>query len=721
MFKILTTIIALPLLMYAAEWQSLNGPPVGSAVDMSIGQHPLEQYWVIYAAETYWNREPKRIYKSTDLTQPLGEYWDSLVHYEIEKPTCVVTPLNDARIVYMGKVDDDTPEPPYDVIFKSIDGGRTWFRVSDENVINRVPKCFAMDHINENVVYVGFDWYMGVTHCMFKTTNGGISWQACGDLNHSVRDILIHPDNTQILYSATDNSIWRSTNYGASWIRLDPPGGLTNVYCVTIKTCPAPHPDTLYAAVHDVYASTARIYKTSVDDIQWIEIFSGGYYPSSLVIDKSNSDVMFATFCLHPQPAGQAQPENPDFSRSTGGLYKSTDKGETWFSSSNGIVEKTNYYALTQHPSIDGMLFVSTTRAIYKSTDNGDTWNEKTKGFKLPIVSHISVQDLNVYVNSANLVSKSGDGGANWCGVHQMANQEGPIAIAPSNTEIVYASFSNFVHVPIGDIDLSIDGGVIWSNSLQAGFAFSDITIAGTNSDIVYVSAYNGSAPDFPRVYRTTDGGHNWSYCTFGWRGKLNTIEVDPTVNDILYTGGKDAYGATKLYKSINGGVIFEPRENGLPGYGTIKTLAIDPINVQILYTGGDIGIFKSTNGADFWVQKTNGFLESSVEDLKIDPEEPAIIYALGKSGTNRLYCSVDGANQWFQFTFPQGQNPPTYIREFGIDRYYADRVYVTTHNGVYIFKPKFINKHLTSSSYEATFANNGRKLLYVYSTDELW
>ncbi len=34
------TLIILPLLLLAAEWQSLNGPPAGRADDMSMGWDP---------------------------------------------------------------------------------------------------------------------------------------------------------------------------------------------------------------------------------------------------------------------------------------------------------------------------------------------------------------------------------------------------------------------------------------------------------------------------------------------------------------------------------------------------------------------------------------------------------------------------------------------------------------------------------------------------------
>ena len=113
------------------------------------------------------------------------------------------------------------------------------------------------------------------------------------------------------------------------------------------------------------------------------------------------------------------------------------------------------------------------------------------------------------------------------------------------------------------------------------------------------------------------------------------------------------------------------------------------------------------------------------IDDLDVDPSEPAIVYTLTQvnaaSTTNSLYCTVDGAAKWFQFTLPPGQNAPEYINDLAIDDYYPDRIFAGTHPGAYVFYPQYVNKHLTSSSSEATFVNNGRKLLHVYSTDELW
>jgi len=413
MRKLSTLIIILPLLIFAAQWQSLNGPPVGSAGDMSMGWDPQIPAWVIYAAETYWNKDPKRVYKSTNE----GEYWDSLWQEQAPvRPMCVITDVNDGQVVYVGKKQDVTP------VWKSYNGGQTWIRKS-YGITSTRPLCFAMDPTNSYIVYTGFEQYTGSDLTIFKTTNSGEEWLPCGNFIHSVRDIWIDPVNPNILYIATSNSVQKTTNGGGSWVQLNPPGGFADVYCININTSVSPN--VLFTAVHDCEGLIAKIYKSTDDGNNWTQILAAGYYPSSLVIDENNSNVMFATFCLNLPSADVPQTNNPGLSNNPGELYKTTDGGQTWFRSNNGIFERLDYYALTQHPGISNILFVSTSRGVYKSTDYGATWHEKTKGYKPPVVWYISAQDANVYVTSNNLISKSSDAGENWRGVHQMVNLPG--------------------------------------------------------------------------------------------------------------------------------------------------------------------------------------------------------------------------------------------------------------------------------------------------------
>jgi photosystem II stability/assembly factor-like uncharacterized protein len=211
-------------MVLSAEWEALNTPHLGTGTDMSIGWDigPPGQ-WVIYTAD-----ELNMMYKSTNN----GEHWDSLYQDPYAcNPICVITDPGDADVVYLGKSDGANPDPPpYDVIFKSTDGGQSWDRVSDENVKSKIAICFAMHPDYPNTVYAGFNlnFFNVGDQGIYKTTNGGDTWNQGGAICHTVRDIWIHPNDPDILYAASDSSVRKSTDGGTSWS----PGLGSNLYII---------------------------------------------------------------------------------------------------------------------------------------------------------------------------------------------------------------------------------------------------------------------------------------------------------------------------------------------------------------------------------------------------------------------------------------------------------------------------------------------------------
>ena len=88
----------------------------------------------------------------------------------------------------------------------------------------------------------------------------------------------------------------------------------------------------------------------------------------------------------------------------------------------------------------------------------------------------------------------------------------------------------------------------------------------------------------------------------------------------------------------------------GPGGGGFLLSCEIDPRDSNIFYVGSDVaGIHKTTDGGESWRAINNG-LESAgadgygVEQIKIDPNNPDIIYAATWSG---LYKSIDSGENW--------------------------------------------------------------------------
>src|SRR5450755_4649996 len=60
--------------------------------------------------------------------------------------------------------------------------------------------------------------YTGTSVGLFKTTDGGSSWNNSGLIGRSVASLVIDPQNPSILYAVTSTTnVFKSTDGGATW------------------------------------------------------------------------------------------------------------------------------------------------------------------------------------------------------------------------------------------------------------------------------------------------------------------------------------------------------------------------------------------------------------------------------------------------------------------------------------------------------------------------
>ncbi len=145
--------------------------------------------------------------------------------------------------------------------------------------------------------------------------------------------------------------------------------------------------------------------------------------------------------------------------------------------------------------------------------------------------------------------------------------------------------------------------------------------------------------------------------------GRINTILVHPTNNNIIYTGS--ATGG--IFKTINGGTTWQPIFDDQP-FLAIGCLVFDPTDPDIIFAGtgdpnisgypfiGD-GIWKSSDAGITWTHLglTN---QRIISKIVIDPTNSNIIYAatmglpFERNNDRGLYESTDGGNSWNQILF---------------------------------------------------------------------
>ncbi len=187
----------------------------------------------------------------------------------------------------------------------------------------------------------------------------------------------------------------------------------------------------------------------------------------------------------------------------------------------------------------------------------------------------------------------------------------------------------------------STDNGANWA-TLTTGFTAEFIAVAPSNTQIIYAGTGDGCSSGIPgELHRSTDSGQTWATVTGGaW-----ALDVNPTAPDHLV--GLKCDG---VYKSTDSGQTWTKLPGtGVPNYdGATLTRGVnDRATIYAVYAseGGTSAIQRSTDDGRTWklLPTPNMF---GLHDLAVDPKNAKHIYFVGGSA---FYASADGGTTWNQ------------------------------------------------------------------------
>jgi photosystem II stability/assembly factor-like uncharacterized protein len=255
-----------------------------------------------------------------------------------------------------------------------------------------------------------------------------------------------------------------------------------------------------------------------------------------------------------------------------GGIWKTTDGGKSWVNKTPAFPDLATT-TIAMAPSNHNIIYAGTGEGffnvdavagdgIFKSTDRGETWNQlvATAGnVNFQSINRIVVNPSNpnlVYVcanvdyNAFNLgtysnIFKSTDGGINWLSVYNNKKARvQQLLMNPKNSNTIYATVNGT------GVIKSLDGGQTWN--LTKGIKASgrvEIAIAPTDTTRMYASVelYSNSS-----LFISDDAGSNWvpvdelSGSSPDWLNGQgwydNTLAVNPYFKDTLFVGGVNVY-----------------------------------------------------------------------------------------------------------------------------------------------------------------------------------
>ena len=313
-------------------------------------------------------------------------------------------------------------------------------------------------------------------------------------------------------------------------------------------------------------------------------------------------------------------PTNPNiaFFASDGGVFKTTDGGDTFIGLNGGYVT-TQFYqgfsnsALTPNFAMGGMQ--DNLSAIYEGSI---AWRRVIGGDG----NWAAVNPLNdsTLYGTAQVLTlfRSYDRGENWTEITP-PTQPGdvtafiaPFVLCPSDTGRLYAGRSKVYR--------SDNGGSTWTPTFGGALldgpnpVFS-LAVSATDADVVYAStAPNGSRG---KVFRTTDGGGSWTNITGSLPDRYPLdVCVDPT-NDHNVFVAFGGFGSSHVFRSQNRGDLWIDMGAGLPDV-PVSVVEVDPAHPAAVYVGTDLGVYYSPYYGLDWYPFQNGMPTASVNDLKV-------------------------------------------------------------------------------------------------------
>lgn len=585
-------------------------------------------------------------------------------------------------------------------VYRSTDAGETWQHLGlpDAGQIgNMVVHPDDPDRVW--VAALGHIFGPNEQRGIFRTEDGGESWERVLFVSDSTGfvDIEASPENPRILYAAAwraerkpwtmisgaeEGGIWRSTDAGDSWEKLEEGLPRGKVGKIGLDVSPA-NPDRVYALI-EAKDPEGGLYRSDDGGDSWTRVNRNR---------ELRQRAWYYTYIeAHPTDENTLWGMNA-------GYWKSIDGGKTFERKPTPHGDNHDLWINPEHPEIQVQ---GNDGGVNVSLNGGETW---TTQLNQPTAELYSVTVDNgfpyrVYApqqdNSTISLPSTNPGGIHpkqhWFSVGGC--ETGPIALDPDDPSVVWS----------GCYSGTLDRWEERTGDASNVRIYPEIQIGEAPKDLRYRFQWNSPiemSPHDPNVvyhgsqfvHRTEDGGMTWETIspdlTEPDSAKLEAsgepVTHDETGVEVYHTTfsvRESPHEAGTIWVGTNDGLVHLTRDGGeswsevtpegMPEEGTVNRIEISPHNAGeaflavYRYRVDDFSpyIFHTENHGRDWELLTNG--RNGIPDgyptrvVREDPEREGLLYAGTEFGP---FVSFDDGAHWQSLQLELPATPVTDLK----------------------------------------------------------
>jgi hypothetical protein len=499
-------------------------------------------------------------------------------------------------------------------VFKTTDGGATWFAVGD-GMANMAVTTLVVDPVNPNILYAGTgdtnytQYQIGAVrgNGIHKSVDGGLTWTllaATETTEHEsefefTREIALNPAQPSHLYVATNNGLFRSTDSGATFTKLL---GYFGADCRNVAVrAGSPSADIVLASCLGDNIDGRRVILRNADAAG-----AGSFVEVHNEANQGHANFAFA-------------PSSPS-----------------------------TVYALVSQRGSNVDQSQVPMLVLLKSTDSGATWSD------------VARQDGNEALMKNHLLSEVYIASQSTCiGIPGISftlaegNDKNALAVDPVDANRLYAGGKDFFR--------STDGGVSWGIASNSKYVSNGGNMRTGHYAIAFPAGYNGTSSQTmwiandTGVYRTTSavsGVTTTNPCTvsngFAFTPRNTGTGAVMFEDGAVQTGGTTYFGASRRF-----GVTKGTDAGGATGWTSpsdtviVNEVMTDPANSMVLYRRKDnTNMQKSVDGGAAWTNASSG-ISGFTGNNPSSTVDPSFSSRLWTGAGAQIYRSMDAAGSW--------------------------------------------------------------------------